>query len=324
VKTARRAVGRMRLVLGALSAMLMAGLAGCNDAVTAPRARVERGGAVAASAEPSAGAGRQVFRGPSGRVYLLDLETSTLSEPGGRSVKLGASELRSTLRIFESAAQFDEKIRALRADPRYQRHVAHSSLAGIRARIRRGVARNSFEGAFSARPALAKSQVDVTRSRPFERVRPVVGLGPRSLESDVCRDIAEQIYLLTKQYEDAMQMYEQLLIEALGVGISVGAPDGVTYNPFASGPYAARLDWAAFVAMSLKIKLDYLAIQYSLNGCWEPAYESGSSGSGSGGSGGSTATSTASCRTEWVVVEVSSDGGASWSTYWEGWATVCE
>jgi hypothetical protein len=30
------------------------------------------------------------------------------------------------------------------------------------------------------------------------------------------------------------------------------------------------------------------------------------------------------CRTEYVVVEISYDNGATWSVYWEGYATVCD
>ena len=41
-------------------------------------------------------------------------------------------------------------------------------------------------------------------------------------------------------------------------------------------------------------------------------------GGGGGGGGGTT------CHQEWVIIEVSYDGGATWSTWWEGYANVCE
>jgi hypothetical protein len=60
---------------------------------------------------------------------------------------------------------------------------------------------------------------------------------------------------------------------------------------------------------------------------YDPDYggsdDCGGSGSGGGGDGGSGAGSGSGCRTEYVYVEVSHDGGATWVTYWEGYATVC-
>jgi hypothetical protein len=44
----------------------------------------------------------------------------------------------------------------------------------------------------------------------------------------------------------------------------------------------------------------------------------GSGGGGTGGGGGDN------CHQEWVIVERSDDGGNTWYTIWEGWATVCE
>jgi hypothetical protein len=47
----------------------------------------------------------------------------------------------------------------------------------------------------------------------------------------------------------------------------------------------------------------------------------GGSGEDDGGSGDSG--SSANCHTEYLIVEVSYDGGRTWSTYWEGYGTVC-
>lgn len=46
----------------------------------------------------------------------------------------------------------------------------------------------------------------------------------------------------------------------------------------------------------------------------------GGGGSGSGGTGGSGGSS---CTSEYVIIEVSNDGGATWTTWWEGYANVC-
>lgn len=324
--TVRRAVGRMRRVVGALSAVSTAGLAGCDAVVTSPGATVERANASAVSAAQGSDPRRQVFRGPSGRVFVLDTETSTLSEPGGRSVRLAAQALRSVQQIFQGTARFEERIQALQADPRFRGRIATSPLAHARVRIRPGAPGLSRATAFAAPSAIDRRTARRGATRPLSDSWQPHGGGARVVESDICRDIAEQIYVLTKAYEDAKATYEQLLIEMVGMGVSVSVIDGLTYNPEgAVGTFAARLTWAAFVAMELRIKLDYLAIQYDLNRCWDPGWGDTSGGSGgSTGDSGNTSTSTATCRTEWIVVEVSSDGGSSWSTYWEGWATVCE
>jgi hypothetical protein len=47
-------------------------------------------------------------------------------------------------------------------------------------------------------------------------------------------------------------------------------------------------------------------------------------GCGSSGGGGDPGTGGGNCHTEWVVIEISYDGGNTWQTYWEGTATVCE
>jgi len=45
----------------------------------------------------------------------------------------------------------------------------------------------------------------------------------------------------------------------------------------------------------------------------------GNPGNGTGGVGGYPNP----CPVQWVVVEISYNGGATWSVLWEGWATTC-
>jgi hypothetical protein len=45
---------------------------------------------------------------------------------------------------------------------------------------------------------------------------------------------------------------------------------------------------------------------------------------GLGGGGDGDGGEEISCHWEWVVVEASTDGGATWFEWWSGWATVCE
>jgi hypothetical protein len=53
---------------------------------------------------------------------------------------------------------------------------------------------------------------------------------------------------------------------------------------------------------------------------YDPAECSGGSSSGESAGGGGTP---AGCTEEYVIVEISYDNGATWTTIWEGWADVC-
>ncbi|HET6765482.1 MAG TPA: hypothetical protein VFH27_17470 [Longimicrobiaceae bacterium] len=53
-------------------------------------------------------------------------------------------------------------------------------------------------------------------------------------------------------------------------------------------------------------------------------FDCGSIGGGGGlGSGGNTDGEGAGCTAEYIVIEISHDGGATWSVWWEGTAEVC-
>lgn len=43
-------------------------------------------------------------------------------------------------------------------------------------------------------------------------------------------------------------------------------------------------------------------------------------GGGTGGGGGGNP----SCHSEYAIIEISTDGGNTWTTWWEGWIEVCE
>lgn len=57
---------------------------------------------------------------------------------------------------------------------------------------------------------------------------------------------------------------------------------------------------------------------------WDDGGDSGGGGEGSGGGSGGGDGDGTNCHVEHVVIEVSYDNGATWETWWEGDATVCE
>jgi len=65
----------------------------------------------------------------------------------------------------------------------------------------------------------------------------------------------------------------------------------------------------------------YTMIIYDPEGC-DGTGGGGSTGGGGGGDGGGG--SGGNCHTEYIYIEISNDGGNTWTVYWEGYATVCE
>ena len=62
---------------------------------------------------------------------------------------------------------------------------------------------------------------------------------------------------------------------------------------------------------------------YSCDGIRAATYDPYSTDcSGSTGSGGGES-STVDCQTEHIRIEISYDGGQTWSLWWEGWVTTC-
>ncbi len=88
---------------------------------------------------------------------------------------------------------------------------------------------------------------------------------------------------------------EDGFIKDLSVACGGGSP-----GPFLNEPYAASYDPSD---------------PYGSTSTTEGCTGGGGTGMGGGGAGG--------CQSVFLTIEVSHDGGNTWSTYWEGWATVC-
>jgi hypothetical protein len=59
-------------------------------------------------------------------------------------------------------------------------------------------------------------------------------------------------------------------------------------------------------------------------GPYDPGYDDGSSGAAGGcDDSGGAAPPGSYCHDEYVYIEISNDGGITWTTIWEGWAIVC-
>jgi len=56
---------------------------------------------------------------------------------------------------------------------------------------------------------------------------------------------------------------------------------------------------------------------------YDPDQQEPCPGGGGGGGGGGDDPSGSSCTSEFIVIEVSYDNGATWSTWWQGYANVC-
>ena len=93
-------------------------------------------------------------------------------------------------------------------------------------------------------------------------------------------------------------------VDGSGIEVQIGSADGNCY-PDGAGYY-----YVSFY------KFYHVNARYPRRG----GYYFGSGGGGGADDGGGGW----SCSTEYVVIEISYDGGATWQTWWQGYATVCE
>lgn len=100
----------------------------------------------------------------------------------------------------------------------------------------------------------------------------------------------------------------------------IWTPFGRYNEPFmaikSEGGYIADIS----TACSGPITRDPYAVSYDPS---DPLESTVQSEECTAGEGGDTGGAGVSCRNEWIRIEVSNDGGATWTVWYEGWATVC-
>jgi hypothetical protein len=57
---------------------------------------------------------------------------------------------------------------------------------------------------------------------------------------------------------------------------------------------------------------------------YSPTPDEGAATTDCGGDGGGSEGGGDSCNWEYIVIEISNDGGQTWEHYWSGWAEVCQ
>jgi hypothetical protein len=265
-------------------------------------------------------AGVHRHRAKNGEVYTIDHARGTLTNGKGKSVHL-SPEVREKMEVsFDHMNAMDAVLDRLHSDPGYAKHLANEK--GNKHKLLRatkrspptgGVASNLLGSPLSGQsPAGAAAKIPgSSRTSSF-----LAGDGVN------CADIAMAIMELTPEYEAVRAEYEMQLALVLGDGMRT-APDALDLWD------AVELAGDLAQMEALLTQLNILAVLYNSYGCWNSDWQvpptppapplPGSAGGGSGGGGGGGLT----CETDYLVIEVSYDGGLTWETWWEGAGQVC-
>ncbi|GLC26866.1 hypothetical protein [Roseisolibacter agri] len=267
---------------------------------------------------------QRVFTGPRGRRFTIDHATARITDDSGRAAQLNDRQLRMVERSLDDIAAFEARLARLQRDPGFRGRMERASRnpRKVLVRTHAATAPAAAGGAKRAGSALAPAASPV---RAASALRP--GSPTLALASDACTDLELAIYATTEAYQSAVDAFEQNLLELVTLGWDWNNGEWV-WSPES---YLSQLaSWemkqtvlAATISM-LRVQLDIMAVQYDMMGCWDqPPQEPGTGTPGTGGGGGGGGT-TPTCHEEYVIVEVSDDGGMTWYIYWEGWAEVCE
>lgn len=254
------------------------------------------------------------YRGAAG-TYVLDAHTRTVRGPKGEVTQLDSAAFVHAARAYDHLAAIDAQMRRLKADPRVRARLEELSRTGRRAsfRVSRGVASGSGAG----QRLLTGTSPRRAAPRGIERVMGASGT------SEECTDLELQIYSIDQHYTSLRKQYDDYLAASLllGWGYSLDGSWGFSPERYATqfAAWAAAVDLLNADILADRIVLEYLAMQYSLLGCWN---QTPAPGSGSGGGGASSGGST--CHYEYGVLEISYDGGLTWQTLYEGDIKVCE
>lgn len=282
----------------------LAGVASCATDVTAPGSHAE------ASVDRllPASAGQRTYVSADGRVWTMDHATSTLSDGTGHRVTVSFSRRARIEAAFDAMNRADLRVGSIRADAGYAKHLASAVKLGYHPLLRRAPPMDGImrESAPAPSPRTSMLSLGATSSS-------VRSSGPQPEDGwGFCDDVALSIRQLTPKYEadkraylDALDGYKEALLQP-------------TPEPGPPPLETLLLDDAAATLLDDVTQLNVYAVWWNAADCWDqPSDNGGTWGGGSGGSPGFG--DGGSGGGEWLVVEVSYDGGVTWSRLWEGY-----
>ena len=241
--------------------------------------------------------------------FYLDEAAQVIHNDEGDERVLTAREYSNLRRDFERIASADAMYERLYADAGFKSCLAKAKRQGSGHTVRIG------------KPSTVASSIGFSPTRASLSLAPT---GPSLLvaysDPTFCQEVALGLYNATQEYWNARNAYTAAIALNFFSGVSIqgGVPvyDGTSAFSFAGG---VTLEYFAYNYMNATLQAGIWGTWFNLGGCGSSTAQYGYTWGGSGGSGGVSL----ACHYENVFIEVSNDGGNTWSTWWSGSALVC-
>jgi len=249
-----------------------------------------------------------------GHTLTLDGATRTVTTDDGKRLTLTYAQylrIRDGLLLIQ---RVDARIEKQKKNPKFAELLLGPRVADVAAyRVRGVTSSNSIQ---------AQSSERVSTSRAIDWGE--LGQPANSIyEGFTCAEIITVLTAKTQLYYEAKSDFlEQYYDVANGVlGMILGSPEGdpndVDVGPLTDQMNFAYLEYLYAIMKGLEIELNYLAGVSNYNNCiWgPPEYVIKEPPAGSG--------SASDCPQHYVYIEVSYNGGQTWTVVWEGYVQVC-
>ena len=281
-----------RLMVLGTAALALGALACTHDVTTAPRS------AAGPSFVKSGIAGKvRTFHGSKG-TFDIDHDRAVLKErASGREVALDKVSLARLERGFDGLDAMERAVAKLNTDPKFAGAMQRAQHSKKRVRL----------------------ELDPTRPAPgvLASYSPRNGTTVAASGDDICTELELAIYYGTEVYQQLKQDYDDLIGQyyQLGWGFSDTGLWEFSYARFAGAfaRWSSQIDVLAYKIVIQRNTLDYLALQYTLHGCWiQYAGAGGDTNPPDPGTG---------CKEMYARKQHLVNG--EWVTYWEGTVLVC-
>lgn len=300
-----------------LIALATAAVIGCSFDATGPSGSTTRAG------------NTRVITDSHGRKLSLDVSTGVLSRDGGAPIRLSKSAASRLNKAFRRMDSTDKFVEGFEKDPRFAKVRSGASQKKLHFARHGSAVSASAQPGSSLRPSAMV--VGKAQSRPLQGIRSGSihargtngGIGSplafdyteyTNVDGWDCTDIALAIYDMTNSYKtDKNNLMDY-------ISNMVPTADG-TIDPSDGGALAVLQT----TVLEDETTLDYLATEYSSNGCWAPSttpdytsYMYDQSDTYDFLAGGPV------CWDDYWEIDVSYDGGATWDVYEYMTVQVCD